>query len=47
VQSLLDAEHHHYAGSPEMVTALKAKLTPDVLAALAKPEVGAPINLIS
>lgn len=42
IQGLLDAEHHHYAGSPEMVEALRAKLPADVLAALARPEVGEP-----
>lgn len=47
VQALLDAEHRNYAGSPEMVRALKAKLSPATLEALKKPQAGEPINLIA
>lgn len=46
IQALLDAEHHDYAGSQEMVDALKAKLTPQVLAELKKPEVGVPVRYV-
>ncbi|MBL8952993.1 MAG: hypothetical protein JNK82_19605 [Myxococcaceae bacterium] len=46
IQALLDAEHHDYAGSQAMIDSLKAKLSPDVLAALAKPEVGEPVRII-
>jgi hypothetical protein len=46
IQSLLDAEHHDYAGSEEMVQALKAKLTPAALAELKKPEVGEPVRYV-
>ncbi len=46
IQTLLDAEHHDYAGSQQMVDALKAKLTPAALAALKKPEVGEPVRYL-
>ena len=46
IQTLLDAEHHDYAGSEEMVKSIKAKLTPAVLAELKKPEVGEPVRYL-
>jgi hypothetical protein len=46
IQPLLDAEHHDYAGNKEMVAALKAKLSPQVLAELKKPEVGEPVRFV-
>ncbi len=46
IQVLLDAEHHDYAGSEEMVKALKAKLSPALLAELKKPEVGEPVRYL-
>jgi hypothetical protein len=46
IQPLLDAEHHDYAGSQSMVNALKAKLSPQVLAELKKPEVGEPVRYL-
>ncbi|MHB8873477.1 MAG: hypothetical protein ACYC8T_07290 [Myxococcaceae bacterium] len=46
IQPLLDAEHRHYAGSPEMVEALKAKLSPAILETLKRPEVGEPTHII-
>ncbi|MFZ5467977.1 MAG: hypothetical protein ACOZIN_00955 [Myxococcota bacterium] len=46
ITSLLTAEHHRYAGSPEMVNKLKAQLSPQQLSALARPEVGEPVQLV-
>ncbi len=46
IQTLLDAEHHDYAGSEEMVASIKAKLSPAVLAELKKPEVGEPVRYL-
>ncbi|MCC6338022.1 MAG: hypothetical protein IT380_29020 [Myxococcales bacterium] len=46
IQPLLDAEHHDYAGSQQMVDALKAKLPAGVLAELKKPEVGEPVRFL-
>ncbi|MFZ5469847.1 MAG: tellurite resistance TerB family protein [Myxococcota bacterium] len=46
IQQLLDDEHHHYAGSPEMVAKLRAKLSTEVLAALRRPEAGEPVQLV-
>ncbi|GMU63224.1 MAG: hypothetical protein AMXMBFR34_49870 [Myxococcaceae bacterium] len=46
IQPLLDAEHHDYAGSQQMVDALKAKLPANVLAELKKPEVGEPVRYL-
>ncbi|MDX2015483.1 MAG: hypothetical protein SFW67_35150 [Myxococcaceae bacterium] len=46
IQTLLDAEHHDYAGNQAMVNALKAKLSPAVLAELQKPEVGEPVRYV-
>ncbi len=46
IQSLLDAEHHDYAGSEAMVASIKAKLSPSALAALKKPEVGEPVRFV-
>jgi hypothetical protein len=46
IQTLLDAEHHDYAGSEEMVASIKAKLTPAQLAELKKPEVGEPVRYL-
>ncbi|MBI3180884.1 MAG: hypothetical protein HYZ28_01935 [Myxococcales bacterium] len=46
VTSLLTAEHHHYAGSPEMVQKFKQQLSPQILEQLRKPEVGEPVQLI-
>jgi hypothetical protein len=46
IQTLLDAEHHDYAGSQAMVDSLKAKLSPAVLAELKKPEVGEPVRYL-
>jgi len=46
IQVLLDAEHHDYAGSSAMVSALKAKLSPALLAELKKPEVGEPVRYL-
>ncbi len=46
IQPLLDAEHRDYAGSQSMVNALKAKLSPQVLAALQQPEVGEPVRYL-
>lgn len=46
IQRLLDAEHRHYAGSPQMVAALKAQLSPEILAQLARPEVGERVTVI-
>jgi len=47
VQTLLDAEHHDYAGSQQMIDALKTKLTPAALEALKKPDVGEPVSLVA
>ncbi|MBL8921257.1 MAG: hypothetical protein JNJ54_20505 [Myxococcaceae bacterium] len=46
IQTLLDAEHHDYAGSQAMVDSLKAKLSPAVLAELKKAEVGEPVRYL-
>jgi hypothetical protein len=46
IQSLLDAEHHSYAGNEQMVAAIKAQLSPQALAQLAKPEVGEPVRYL-
>lgn len=46
IQALLDAEHHDYAGSREMVASLKQKLSPAALAELTKPEVGEPVRYL-
>ena len=46
IQTLLDAEHHDYAGSDAMVASIKAKLTPAMLAELKKPEVGEPVRFL-
>jgi hypothetical protein len=46
IQVLLDAEHHDYAGSNAMVSALKAKVSPALLAELKKPEVGEPVRYV-
>jgi hypothetical protein len=46
IQALLNAEHHDYAGNQAMVTALKAKLSPQVLEQLKKPEVGEPVRYV-
>jgi hypothetical protein len=46
IQVLLDAEHHDYAGSDEMVASIKAKLSPAQLAELKKPEVGEPVRYL-
>jgi hypothetical protein len=46
IQPLLDAELHDSAGSEAMVSALKARLTPAVLAELRRPAVGAPVRYL-
>ncbi|MBE2253064.1 MAG: hypothetical protein IAE78_26260 [Myxococcus sp.] len=46
IQVLLDAEHHDYAGSQAMVNSLKARLAPEALAELKKPEVGEPVRYL-
>ncbi|MBI3182607.1 MAG: hypothetical protein HYZ28_10770 [Myxococcales bacterium] len=46
IQRLLDAEHHHYAGSPEMVASLRRELPAQVIEALRRPEVGEPVSII-
>ena len=47
VTGILSAEHGHaYAGSLEMVSKLKATLSPDALAALKAPGSGAPTRLV-
>jgi hypothetical protein len=47
ISSVLDSEAGHaYAGSPEMVKALREKLTPAALAAFKKPEVGEAIQIV-
>jgi hypothetical protein len=46
IQTLLDAEHHDYGGSHAMVSSIKAKLTPAMLAELKKPEVGEPVRYL-
>jgi hypothetical protein len=42
INSQLDAEHHDYAGTPEMVRAIRAQLTPEMLHGLQRPEAGEP-----
>lgn len=37
---------HNYAGDATVIAKLKASLTPDALAALAKPEVGVPVTIL-
>ncbi|MDP1829018.1 MAG: hypothetical protein Q8L48_37495 [Archangium sp.] len=46
IQTLLDAEHHDYAGSEEMVATIKGKLSATALAELKKPEVGEPVRFL-
>lgn len=46
VRSLLDEEHHHYSGSFPMVAKLKKELSRPVLDALARPEVGEPVERV-
>jgi len=47
ISSVLDSEvGHAYAGSPEMVKALREKLTPAALEAFKKPEVGQAIQIV-
>ncbi|MFN7130639.1 MAG: hypothetical protein ACK4N5_01060, partial [Myxococcales bacterium] len=42
IHRLLDAEHHHYAGTPQMVRQLRTQLSPEVLQVLGRPEAGEP-----
>lgn len=46
IQRLLDAEHHDYAGNERMVAEIKRQLSPQALAALARPEVGEPVRIL-
>lgn len=46
IQPLLDAEHHDYAGNDRMVAEIKRQLSPQALAALARPEVGEPVRIL-
>lgn len=47
VSALLSAEHHHYAGSFQMVSALKGQLSPEMVTALKAPEAGVPVTLVA
>ena len=37
---------HNYAGDPAVIAKLKAAISPDALAALARPEVGVPVTIL-
>jgi hypothetical protein len=46
IQRVLDAEHRHYAGSPQMLQQLRTALGPELVAKLTDAAVGQPVAVI-